>query len=448
MIRLLKFLVLAFILGACRPDVGLSSDDRSNALDASSPGVGLFGPSRLEAQSAGVTRAFVLAKLARLYPEQSPEFIRKRIANADDAHMFLRSFVPYYYDFLATQNLAIMKKTEPFVGWIGGDLHIENFGALVSLKREAHLGPNDLDDAGPGSYAADLLRFFVSLKLAGIDVLPTDVLEAHALGLTGQKRKLSLVSRKILDKAKEKMRKGLQAKKKYVKGRCKSKPRFKKLKKPNRSLTLGEMTAIKQALQRGNPNVSLDFYDSYVYERDVGGSGGLSRYEILTRAVVAPGAKNIRCAVWLELKPITERPGSCPATSCATKLPPGERMTKTIDIMFGAAFKDTYRAVLIALPGTARPDGAAFLMRYRFSAQQKYSFDDYDASTKKAVALDQAYLIGRFHRRSIADKFAGNAASRDDFIKRMARAFAEVAPWSAAVNAVSDYMSSSYRAAR
>ena len=74
-----------------------------------------------------------LANLQELYKGQTREHILTHLKNSATEHDFFRGFAAYYYaqlKTLQTQYPILQKLSAPsYQGWIGGDAHLENFGA-------------------------------------------------------------------------------------------------------------------------------------------------------------------------------------------------------------------------------------------------------------------------------------------------------------------------------
>jgi uncharacterized protein (DUF2252 family) len=87
----------------------------------------------------------------------------------------LRGSAPLFYELLA-ENPELADGPEG-TGWLGGDMHLENFGAYrpdprndeggKKKKNDAVFDLNDFDDAVIGPWRLDVLRLSTSLLLAG-----------------------------------------------------------------------------------------------------------------------------------------------------------------------------------------------------------------------------------------------------------------------------------------
>jgi Uncharacterized protein conserved in bacteria (DUF2252) len=105
----------------------------------------------------------ILPILVRLYPDQTLETIKQRVALADSPQEKWRSFPPYYFDLVSRLRIALGPEFSARQGFCAGDAHIDNFGFLFSQQSIFTL--NDLDDSAPCALNADLMRLFISHRL-------------------------------------------------------------------------------------------------------------------------------------------------------------------------------------------------------------------------------------------------------------------------------------------
>ncbi len=89
---------------------------------------------------------------------------RKTRRLAASAHGFLRGSAPLFYEILARRpDLA---HGPDGVGWIVGDMHMENVGAYRTDDDSVVFDLNDFDDACEGPWQLDVLRLTTSVLLA------------------------------------------------------------------------------------------------------------------------------------------------------------------------------------------------------------------------------------------------------------------------------------------
>ena len=86
---------------------------------------------------------------------------RKFAAMASDAFAFLRASAG-----LAHSALDLAALPQSPVGWVCGDMHLNNFGCFRGLNRLVYFDMNDFDEAARLPLAVDLLRFLGSILTA------------------------------------------------------------------------------------------------------------------------------------------------------------------------------------------------------------------------------------------------------------------------------------------
>ena len=93
------------------------------------------------------------------------QYKMRRMASSPFA--FLRGSAPLFYEIL--KRLPQLAKGPDGVGWIVGDLHVENFGAFRAEQRgtssEVIFNLNDFDEAVVGPWRLDVLRFMTGVLL-------------------------------------------------------------------------------------------------------------------------------------------------------------------------------------------------------------------------------------------------------------------------------------------
>jgi uncharacterized protein (DUF2252 family) len=86
---------------------------------------------------------------------------------ASSSFAFLRGSAPLFYEIL--KRVPQLAMGPEGVGWIVGDLHLENFGAFRAEQRgtssEVVFNLNDFDEALVGPWRLDVLRFMTSVLL-------------------------------------------------------------------------------------------------------------------------------------------------------------------------------------------------------------------------------------------------------------------------------------------
>lgn len=92
-------------------------------------------------------------------------FDRKRLRLESSPHGFLRGSARLFYEILAA-NADLATGDSP-LGFIVGDMHLENVGAYRDERGETVFGLNDFDDGTVAPVHLDLLRLSTSVILAG-----------------------------------------------------------------------------------------------------------------------------------------------------------------------------------------------------------------------------------------------------------------------------------------
>lgn len=126
----------------------------------------------------------IVTEIRRFNAGRDPERLRlKYRAMRGGALAFLRGSCHLFYARLATE---VELPASP-LGWICGDLHLENFGSYKGDNRLVYFDLNDFDEAVLAPAGWDLLRWLVSLEVAaeglGIDTESRRTLPERALAV-------------------------------------------------------------------------------------------------------------------------------------------------------------------------------------------------------------------------------------------------------------------------
>jgi len=113
---------------------------------------------------------------------RSPQLLQRKFdAMADDRFTFLRATAMLGHrapDFAALPQAPL--------GWVCGDLHLQNFGCFRGLNRLVYFDLNDFDEAARLPVSVDLLRFFGSVYAAapgmGLERATAEAMVQLALG--------------------------------------------------------------------------------------------------------------------------------------------------------------------------------------------------------------------------------------------------------------------------
>jgi hypothetical protein len=358
----------------------------------------------------GLTKEQAYTLLQKIYPYQSLEQIKAKVAEAKTPALFFRSFVSYFH-FQLSQQLQAMalpksqraSKLFSHAGMIFGDPHPENFGTDLYKNKDgkvSYLGVNDFDDTTVGPYAADLFRFLSSVKYFHSGKLSQEeLITAYIAGLNGN-TKLSLISTELIEKSKKK---GRKIKSKYY---SKDTPNIFKLKKePSRSLTEDEKKKVAELISTEYSD--LELLDSYVYTKSSGGSAGMERIQLLFRK----GDKHS----WIELKPIA---------------PKGKSLFKNFsakDQNLETSKDHLENALSTFLEGKTKSSkvielfGKPYHSRKRMRSQRDYKFLEQNDTDQKKILLDQISTLGRQHRKSMNNGVSSYVTdlSKEDGISSM-----------------------------
>ncbi len=332
-------------------------------------------PVRATAASTDEIRKHLLS----LNPWLSPAQLEAKIKSCDSPFMLLRSFVSSFYDLIAkglpghSERFASL---QPNQGWIMGDAHPENFGALLNDQGKAVFTMNDLDDFSRGPLYLDILRFLSAVRIYDEKIDPSPLLKAYRDGLKSKDWSNSKTIEKLLTKSEAK---GLTVDPKI----------------PDDAETLTS-AELKQVATWVEAQLGTEFTlkDAYRRNRDHGGSGGLERLELLLNTKDAKGkASSTGQGVPVELKELTT-PATFPIQTGA--MPTQEsRIQQGLNITLGKDASHLFRVVEF--------NGKKMLMRPRWDGNIKVQLDDLNKDKVGDVLADEAYRLGMLHRLSSDD---------------------------------------------
>lgn len=329
-----------------------------------------------KALCAVVSKVSTRKHLQELNPWLTAAEIDAKIEACDSPFMFMRAFVSSYYDLIAkgipghAERFASLKKHQ---GWIVGDAHPENFGALLNDKGEAVFTMNDLDDFSRGPLYVDILRHLSAARLYDKEIDVKDVLKAYEKGLKGKDWEYSKAVRKLLKKSEKR---GLTI----------------DPDRPDDAVSL--KAAEKEKLQnwvQDKLGSEFEFKSAYKRNRVQGGSGGLQRYELMLKYKAK--SHYPEGLVPVELKELTI-PSTFPIQN--GELPSVEsRIQQGLNVTLGEDASRVYRVVEF--------DGKKMLMRPRWRGNIAPKLDDLKEKRVEDTIEDEAYLLGSLHRKSAKD---------------------------------------------
>lgn len=338
---------------------------------------------------------YVEQTLTKLYPHQNKQIINKRLDNTENSFMFLRAYVPYYYhlfkECFAKKNL--FQDFKNFEGLVAGDAHLMNFGTVQEAfdGKKVLVTLNDPDDGGHGYHFLDFVRFLSSYQIMlaqynfedEADLKP--LLKSYLKGVTDSKFELSSKTKKLIKKSKGKA----TPSSKWVDIQNK---KFKARKDGNYSITAATEEELTEIVAKEFKGKLIDAYGLIKY---TGGSGALNRFEVLAE-LPKWGVQ------WLEFKKIAPKPGLFP-------MAPNKQSTVQKRYEENITFQQSKKALKLFRVVNVKAE--KYLIRFRFSGNKDYGVDELDESTGsiklsrvKTVAVDQAYLLGKLHRKDLKQK--------------------------------------------
>lgn len=332
--------------------------------------------------------------LSDFYPTQTSDFLEDRLTNNDDFFSFFRAFSPLFYKEVVNQKLSTyLKPLDKYRGTIAGDLHIENFGYIIDDKGKVVFTVNDIDDATTGFISYDVIRHFVSAKIVDKHITWDDYFSAYQKGLKGESHAFSFHVTQGMDSVADVTKANLE---KYIKFEVPFK--FKKFKKPHRPVTEDERVALEKGLREKFPDIEI--FDQYVRIKEDGGSAGLIRYQVLAR--VSPKDK----VQWLDVKE-TALSGYDRVFDPQSKVPFEDRLTIVKNDIYENQFDESLKVITV--------DKRPYSLRFVDQFSSGLKLEDIPEDDYKSIILDEAYVIGKFHKVSLKDSAADYAKTWSQF---------------------------------
>lgn len=328
-----------------------------------------------------------LATLSALYPEQSKEFIKTRVANSKNVHKFYRSFVRYYYSVMKKNPSLIteLDSLKNYKGVVSGDPHVENFGFLVDKDHKAHFGFNDFDDADNSVLSLDLLRHFASALLVKPNLSVDTYFKTYkqALGI-----KLKSFPETLAEMKRKAEKKGHRLSEDDVDIDGKT---FLKYKKVVLKMSDEETTIVQKKLQtllQKEIDSSVIVHEIYKRTKDSGGSAGLVRFQILL---------SIKGKLqWLELKELTV-PATVYYYAIKTRIK-NDRLELIKNHLLPAEVKDEFSLVNF--------QGKSYMAAYIWDGEIGLDFQEIDESAWEEIILLEVKFLGYLHGKTLNKKQA------------------------------------------
>jgi len=346
--------------------------------------------------------------------------------SADNSYAFYRAFVPLYYRILADssdQNLKNLRELAIHKGWIIGDPHPANFGAVLinssPLNRSVIYTVNDPDDGfGDSPLYLDFLRFLTGVCIIGNDCNPVNKIQkAYLRGLNGEG----------LGKEPREVRKCLR--RLWKREKCFKKRDYKKLyegKKrrlnyPIAELSSRQLTILKAVLKSVWKDLDLRVDQGFEYIRKKGGSGGLARKVLLLKFSKRKQPVRISKSKWLvvELKGMRQPSIQYLSNLSAEQVKEAEKQTmrrqcrNKLSILYGIV-KDRESTCSNGDSSIRDQDGQYWSVRPRWVENPVVDPNDVEnKKQRKKIYLYQANILGDLHRAN-----AINASAYYDEVKR------------------------------
>lgn len=329
--------------------------------------------------------------------------------SADTSYAFYRAFVPLYYRILADasdKNIQNIRQLSNHKGWIVGDPHPANFGAILtdgsSLKRSVIYTVNDPDDGfGDSPLYVDFLRFLIGVRIIGNNCNPVNkIRKAYLQGLKGET---------LVDQPREirKCLKRLWKGEKNLKKRdykCFYEDRKRKVSSPIIEIPTQELTALKTLLKSEWQDLDLKIDQGFEYIRTKGGSGGLARKVLLVQFSKRKRPVRISQSKWLvvELKGMRK-----PSIQCLSDLSAEEVKDAEMQTMKWQSRNKLSKLYRIVKDNTCTngdssvrdQDGQYWTIRPRWVENPVVDPNDIkQKKQRKKIYLYQANVLGNLHR--------------------------------------------------
>lgn len=320
--------------------------------------------------------------IASYYPDQSKEFIERRIMAINDIHSFYRTFVPLFYRSFTKNKIEQLNSLKKYSSTIAGDTHFENFGLVIDDNGGAHFTINDFDDSTEGLLYYDVFRHYISSNFLLGQMDWREYLSAYLAGVRGIERKFSKRLQNKWDSISSLREDYL---KKYV---SRIEPyKFIKFKKFHRDLTISEVVSLKKALRKKYPQIEI--LDQYARVKEDGGSAGLLRFEVYANINSDSGPR------WLDIKEMDV--SSLDKVEPSRQLKdPSQRIKKVLSGLYEGGLDKSVGSIILF--------NKTFSLKFsdQFSSGEVTS--DIDRNDMRKLALDEAYVLGKMHTNSLKEK--------------------------------------------
>jgi hypothetical protein len=318
----------------------------------------------------------VMKNMQEVYPDQTYDHIQIHIKNSANQHDFLRSFSAYFYGHLRNikNNYPVISRLYPYQGWIGGDAHVENFGALVGDRGKGLFAFNDYDDVALGPFVADILRLATSATMVDKNISLKDFIHKYHKGLKGKVENRCSTIQKMIERADEKGQ--------TIDAEEVEEGKFTTFMEPHRKITPEELLVAQQTVNKLWKD-EVPILDAYIFTKDHGGSFGKKRFELLVTLNKRPAR--------VELKEL--EPSSVRALTGEIDLNYQRRLN--VAKMFYLNGKLDESLNLIEM------EGKTYLQRFRWAGNKILRVESLGQQDLRPCLLDEAYLLGQMHRQNL-----------------------------------------------
>lgn len=333
----------------------------------------------------------LVQRMLELYPDQNTEMMMTRIQNAKNKHMFMRAFIPRYYQeaFEVKDTIPAYNKLKKHTGHIVGDAHVGNFGFLMDNKGKPTLTLVDFDDVAEAPLFLDVMRLSQSASYTG-DFNQVKLLEAYKRGLNAADHQLS----KYLGKLNGKSQKGGIATKADYTSTAQG-PRFSAKQEPTFAVTAQEQKSIEKVL-KDKFGKETKLHDSYRTMKESGGSAYGTRFHTL---VEFDGDMHL-----IEFKEIME--GGVVSGWVKKPVSDNQRIKSAMNTYLGSGFEQSLDVVEVG--------NKPFQLRFKAEGNKAIDLSAVSEKEISKVVEDEFYVLGQLHRRSLGGTNQGVSSYAQD----------------------------------
>lgn len=280
----------------------------------------------------------------------------------------------------------VFHKISIFRGTVVGNPHVESFGFVIDDKSKATFSLRDFPDASEGVYLHDVLAHLVSAKTIEKKISWIHYYEAYKSGLQDQPHIFSYYIEKGLDDA------IWAAQKNFEENVTQDTPfEFTKLKKTHQRVSAVKKSLIQEALKKKFPKVQFfDLFESIDMNKN---------YHVLIR--VRPQDK----IQWIEL----DESSLCDYDQAFNQ----DTKAISFDRRFEILKADIFDGKLNSSLDTVTIDKKHYVLKFSDHFSATLALSEIPSDDYLDIILDEAYVLGRIHRRSLGER-------ADDYIKSWA----------------------------